>query len=243
MVRALRKGVVGVSRRLLTALLAAILVLGACGGGDGETATSTTSDESGTPTTQTPVPSTEATTAQDDDVQTVGIGDIPQECIDAFVAYLHEIEPLVEDVDWESASMADFEQVSESLATVSEEYAAVTADSNCDDLEIDATAEESFQYMIDLASEEAPGTVPYFEMIRDFAGSFTGESDTEVSNDCETDIATLQAIIDEGVPMQEVAATELGAIGGLVTSISVNCSQERSLEFFSQEDVTEFMGG
>ena len=244
------KGVVGVSRRLLIGLITVALALVACGGGEGGDAATTTLGEEGTPTTQAPVPSTEATTGATTEAttdygggQTVGIGDIPQECIDAFVGFLREIEPYVAEIDWDNASMADFEALGETLEPVSEEYEAETADSNCDDLEVDASTEESFQYMIDVASREAPGTVPYFEMIRDFAVGFGEGSGVDVSNDCETDIAAMQAIIDEGVSMQEVEASQLAAIGGLMTSISTNCTQERSIEFFAQEDVTEFMGG
>lgn len=241
------KGVVGVSRSILIGLLAAALALSACGGGDGESDTTDTTDGAATPTTQAPVPSTEATDGDDGDSQTVDIGDIPQECIDAFVGYLREIEPVLEEVDWANATMADFEGIAESLEAVTEDYEVTIADSDCDDLEVDASGEESFEYMIDLAREEAPGTVPYFEMIRDFAegfgGGFGDDSDAIVSNDCETDIASLQTIVDEGVPMQEMPASDLGVIGGLITSISANCSQDRSIEFFSQDDVSAFMEG
>lgn len=235
------------SRRLLIGLLATVLAVGACGGGDGGADTTDATDGAATPTTQAQVTSTEATEGDDGDGQTVDIGDIPQECVDAFVGYLREIEPVLEEVDWANATMADFEGIAESLESVTAEYETTITGSNCDDLEVDASGEESFEYMIDLAREEAPGTVPYFEMIRDFTEGFGegfGEgSDTEVSNDCETDIATLQAIVDEGVPMQELPAGELGAIGGLITSISANCTQDRSLEFFSKEDVAAFMAG
>ena len=229
-----------VSRRVLVGLFAAIIALAACGGG-GDGASSTTPDEGDTPTTDA-APSTETTT-DDDDGETVGIGDLPQECIDAFVAYLREIEPFVEGIDWANASSADFEELTESLESVTADYEATITDSNCDDLEVDASTEESFDYIIDIAQQEAPGTVAYFEMIRDFAGDFGGESDIVVANDCETDIETLQAIVDEGVTMEERPVAEMVSIGALVTSITTNCDLDRSAEFFAQEDVTAFMGG
>lgn len=232
----------GVSRRILVGLFAATLALGACGGGGDETASSTTLDEGATTTTEPAPPSTEATT-DDDDGETVGIGDIPQECIDTFVGYLRDIEPFVEEVDWANATSADFEELSESLESITAEYEATVTDANCDDLEVNASTEESFDYMIELAQREAPGTVAYFEMIRDFAGDFGGESDIEVANDCETDIETLQSIIDEGVTMQERPVADLASIGALVTSITTNCDLDRSADFFAQEDVTNFMGG
>lgn len=227
-------------RRVLVGLVVAILALAACGGG-GDGASSTTPDEGETPTTDA-APSTEPTT-DDDDGQTVGIGDIPQECIDAFVGYLRDIEPFVEGVDWANASSEDFEALTEELDSITTDYEATITDANCDDLEVDASTEDSFDYIIDLAQQEAPGTVAYFEMIRDFTGEFGGESDIVVANDCETDIETLQAIVDEGMTMQERPAAELVSIGALVTSITANCDLERSGEFFAQEDITDFMSG
>lgn len=238
--RALDKGASEVSRRLLIGLIAAMFALAACGGG-GDGASSTTPDDGETPTTQE-APATD-TTSDDDDGETVGIGDLPQECVDAFVGYLREIEPFVEGVDWENATSADFEELSEELDAVTTDYEAEISDSNCDDLEVDASAEESIDYMIELAQREAPGTVAYFEMIRDFTGEFGGESDIVVANDCETDIETLQAIVDEGMTMQDRPGTDIIAIGSLITSITTNCELERSGEFFAQEDVTDFMGG
>ena len=232
------------TRRLLAGLIAATLVLAGCGGGDGGADSSTTTaDEVETPTTGAPVDTTVATTDDDDGGQTVGIGDIPQECVDAFVAFLREMEPIVEGVDWESASLEDLEALGEELEPLTADYEAATAGSACEDLEVDASAEESFQYMIDLASREAPGTVPYFEMIRDFAGGFGEGLGAGVSNDCETDIAAVQAIVDEGGSMAELEASQLATMGGLVASITANCSTERAAEFFSQEDITNFMGG
>jgi hypothetical protein len=53
----------------------------------------------------------------------------------------------------------------------------------------------------------------------------------------------MQALVDEGGTMQDRSLADLTAIGALITSISTNCSQERSLEFLGQEDVSSFMGG
>lgn len=229
-----------VSRRVLVGLIAAIIALTACGGG-GDGASSTTTDEGETPTTEA-APSTE-TTSDDDDGETIGIGDVPQECVDAFAAYLREIEPIVEGIDWENMSSAEFEEIGESLDSVTADYEETLTDSSCNDLEVDASTEESFDYIIGIAQQEAPGTVAYFEMIRDFTGEFGGDSDIVVANDCETDIETLQAIVNEGATMQDRPAAELVSIGALVTSITANCDLDRSSEFFAQQDVSDFMGG
>jgi hypothetical protein len=149
----------------------------------------------------------------------------------------------VEPIDWENATMTELETLGTALEPATEELEAATAGSECDDINVDATDEESFDFMIDFAREEAPGTVAYFEWIRDFAGAAGEGADIPVAGDCEVDIATLQALIDEGGTMQDRTMAEIAAIGNLVTSITSNCDQGRALEFMGAEDVTNFMGG
>ena len=209
----------------------------ACGGGTESDTTSTTADSGDTSTTE------ETSTTESDDGETVGIGDIPEECFDAFVDYLQAIESTVEGVDWENATIADFEELGTALDPVTAEYEEDIANSQCEDIEVDATDEETFDFLIELAQDEAPGTVGYLEMIRDLAGSFGEDTEADVSGDCETDIAAMQAIVDQGGNMEDLSLADVTAVGALVTSISTNCSQDRSLEFFSQDDVSAFLGG
>ena len=223
-----------------------MLLLAACGGGDGGSEITSTTTGPGDETTSTSASTTTdapATTVADDDDggPTVGLADIPQECLDAFSDFLRAMEPLVEDVDWSSASLEEFEEVATSLEPATAEYEETLEGTQCNDLEVDTTDEESFEYLISIAEDQAPGTVGYFEMIRDIAG--IGGSTADVSGDCETDIAALQSIIDQGGTMEDLTLAEITAIGSLATSITSSCSAERAAEFFSQPDLTDFMGG
>ena len=215
-------------------------MVAACGGGTESDTTSTTADSGDTSTTEE---TTTTTTTEDDDGDSVDIGDIPEECLDAFVEYLQAIESSVEGIDWENATAADFEELGTAIEPISVEYEETIAGSQCEDIEVVATDEETFDFLIELAQDEAPGTVGYLEMIRDLAGQFGGGAGTEVSGDCETDISAMQAMIDQGGTMDDLTMAELTAVGTLVTSISTNCSQDRSFEFFSQDDVAAFLGG
>ena len=211
------------------------LLIAACGGDGGS---DTTTADGGTDTT------TEAPTdTEGDGGSGVGLGDLPRECVDLFTNYLREIEPVVSEVDWESADMSEMEAVGVELEAATEEYETAITDAGCDEIDVDASDEESFEFLMGLAEDEAPGTVAYLAMIQQMASGFSEESDIQVSGDCETDIATLQALVDEGGTMQDQSLSDLTAIGSLVTSISTNCSQERSLEFLGQEDISSFMGG
>ena len=210
------------------------LLLAACGG-DGSS--DTTAADGGSATT-------EAGGAESgDDGSGVGLGDVPQECVDLFTEYLQEIEPVVSEVDWETADMSAMEEVGAALEVSSEEYETAITEAGCDDIDVNATDEESFQFLMELAENNAPGTVAYLAMIQQMAEGFGEGSDIQVSGDCETDIATLQALVDEGGTMSDRPIADLGAVTGLLTSVAANCSPERSAEFFERPDVSSFMEG
>lgn len=216
------------------------LLIAACGGttGGGDTTTTAAAAET---TSTAAAPETTTTTTADGGSQVVNIGDIPQECIDAFGDFLREIEPLVADIDWANATAADLEALGTQLEPLSSSYDDSVAGTNCDNIELDATDDESFQYMIDLARREAPGTVPYLEWIKDLA--ISSSPGTEASGDCETDIAALQAIVDGGGTMMDLPLSDLGTVSGLITSISTSCSPDRAAEVLNQPDVSAFMSG
>jgi hypothetical protein len=219
-------------------LVVALLALAACGGGAGDTTTTAGGeDDGGATTTAADDSGATTTTAEDDGGQVVGVDDIPQECMDAFIAFLKDIEPLVEPVDWENATTEDLEELGTALEPLTEQYEGELG-AGCEDIQLEGTDEEQFAFMIEVAEREAPGAVGYFEWIRDFATGI-GEG-PEASGDCETDIAAMQAIVDEGLTISELPMSELTAVGNLMTSIAMVCPPERSAEFFAKEDVAAF---
>lgn len=219
------------------ALLALMLVLAACGGGDDGSDT-TTSDTSaaGSDTTVGGMDST--STPEDDDDQPVvsSLDDMPRECVDAFVEYLRAIEPTVEGIDFDAATSDDLDELFSDLEPISEEFDARTADLDCPDLDEDV---DEFPALIEIASREAPGTVGYLNLIASFVGF--GGGGAEASGDCETDIAAVQAYVDQGGTMSDLPMADFAPLLALLTSLSTVCSAERSAEFFSQDDVTAFM--
>lgn len=223
--------------RVIRVVVLAALVLAACGqtGRDATTTGATTTEARDVTTT-----SEEATPSEDG--QTIGVDEIPQECIDVFAAYLRALEPVIEGVDFNQATQAEFEAISVELEGPTDEFTAASEAAGCDELNLDVSDEEAFQLMIDLAEREAPGTVAYFEWIRDFSASMEeGGTGSLATGDCETDIETMQAIVDDGGTINDLTLQEMGNVGGLVASISTNCSGERSSEFFSKEDVAAYL--
>jgi hypothetical protein len=221
-----------VLRQLVPVLL--LLALVACASGS-----TTTTAEPTTTVTTTAAPATTAEGAGDDPGSVGSLSDMPQECLDAFDAFLRDIEPIVADFDFDNATLDDFEALGEELDAIAAPMEEITAD--CPDL--DVGAEESLQLMIDYARDVAPGTVPYFEAIAEFAGSFEGPDLGAISGDCETDIEAVMVFVDAGTSMNELTLAEATTVGSLMTSISTNCSAERFQEFVSDPDVAAFLGG
>lgn len=221
--------------RAIRVAVITVFLLAACGGAaETGTTTATTTQQEG---------STTAATGTDDETQVVSsIEDIPQECMDAFVNYLQALETVVQNVDFNRATPSEFEAIGAELEPATATYEQETEGAGCDQIELDVSDEEGFELMIDIAQREAPGTVAYFEWIRDFATSIEEGTGSAASGDCETDIAALQAIVDQGGTMNDLPVAESGTIFGLITSITTACSPERQTEFFAQEDVVAFLG-
>jgi hypothetical protein len=162
---------------------------------------------------------------------------MPEECIEALVGYLQAIEPAVEGVDFEDLSVEDLDAVSTEVEALSGDMTAQMEDLDCPDPL--GTDDEAISAVITLAEQEAPGTVGYLEWLAGFAAGF-GEG-SEVSGDCETDIAALEGIIAGGGAMSDLTMTQVVEVGSLVASISTACSPERAEEFFAREDIARFL--
>ena len=176
------------------------------------------------------------TTVVEDSAGTVDFADMPQECIDALVGYLKAIEPAVDDVDFETTTGDDLEAMGTELEGLSEDYTTAIEDLDCPDPS--GSDEEAFAAIIELAEQEAPGTVGYLEWVQGLA---TGFGDAEVSGDCETDISALRLIIEENSSMSDLTMTEVVQVGSLVGSVSTACTPERAEEFFAEPDVAAFL--
>ena len=203
-------------------ILSLAVVLVACGG------------DGGADTTLAETTTTE--TVEEGSAGTVDFADMPQECIDALVGYLRAIEPAVEGLDFETTTGEGLEALGTELDALSEDYATAIEDLDCPDPA--GSDDEAFAAIIELAEQEAPGTVGYLQFVQSFAAGF---GDAEASGDCETDISALRAIIDQNSSMADLTMTEVVQVGSLVGSISTNCSAERAEEFFAEADVAAFL--
>jgi len=215
-----------------------LLVMAACGGGASGDSTTVPADTTtdGADVTSPP----ESTTVPDEsDPGTItDLSDMPAECVDAFRAFLQELEPIVEDIDFENATMADLEEFSTQIEPIATQFEDETA--SCP--ELDLSTEESIAFMREVAEQDAPGTVAYFDWLEEFIASVEGGG-ASASGDCETDIAALQAYVDRGGTMADLTMSELTAVSTLMTAVSTECMPERFQEWISQEDVAAWTAG
>jgi hypothetical protein len=245
--------------RLAVATVAA-LTLAACAGGDddAETAADTTvaaSVEPSTTVTETTTVTTVPATTQpatthpaggdegdegDDDVVIIDeLSDLPEECRSALADFLRQVEPVVADIDWDTATLADFERINLELEDEGEIFDQTTEE--CGDFDF-ASDEESMQAMIEFAEEEAPGTVGWLEFIGEIA--FAGDTDTGVAMTCEEAIAYFDDLIAGGATtMNDLPVSELAGVTAALDVVTTDCDFEVMDEFLARDDVTAFLGG
>ncbi len=222
--------------RFLTMLVVLLTVLAACGGDDATDTTAGPDTSAGTDGGADTTQASPTTTTADDDRPSVGIDDMPQECIDAFADFLRAIEPVVADLDVDSATSNDLTDLQAQLDPISAEFEASTEGMECPDL---AEDEDVFTAMIEIAEREAPGTVAYLTLAQSVMSAI-GDASGDVSGDCETDIAAIEVFVDQGGNMNDLPMSDFAQLLALLTSVQEVCSVERITEFYSQEDVIAF---
>ena len=156
---------------------------------------------------------------------------------------MEQIEPIVEDIDWQSATMADFEAISTQLDEIS---AAADDVGECERFDFGDDT-DSMAFAIDIAEDRAPGVVPYLEWIQslseDFSAGATGDAAADLPTDCQGAIDHMEGLMDEFSSMSEVSLADLTEIGNVTGVIGQECSTEEASEFFGRQDVQDFMAG
>lgn len=252
-------------RRAGAVAAVAALSLAACGGGDDDdeaaattaastspdTTTATTATTTATtapsPTTTSPVTSPATTMAtsgetmtDDDDDRVIisGLDELPQECVDAVAEFLRRIEPIVSDIDWDAATLTDFDSISDELEAESDILD--EPGTACDDFDF-ASDEESLQALIEFAEDEAPGVVGWLEFIGQFSADPTADTSADGPQTCDEAIAYIEALADDGTPMSSIPLSELGPITQAFNVISTDCDATTAAEFFDRVDIADFM--
>jgi hypothetical protein len=177
---------------------------------------------------------------EDGDVVIVDdVSDLPTECVDLLADFLKTIEPAVSDIDWDTATLGDFQAISDSLESQFTEMDAREIELGCDNYDL-SSDQAAMEAAIAIAEQEAPGAVGWLE----FVASLSQEPTTDAADpalDCEGAIAYIDGLIASGSTMTDVPFSEVNRITGAITVITTECSPEQADEFLAREDVNDFM--
>jgi hypothetical protein len=219
-----------VRRATAAALLTVVMV--ACGdGGTGTGATDATSEASATDAAHastTPQATTEASPTT-----SPILSDEEQGCVDAFMTYLADIEDVVDGFDFAAATLLEYQDVLVKLEPAGQALADRVRGMRC--AVLDGTpSEELAPIIVDIARTEAPGSVPYLELL-------IASSELSIAGSCSKDIAALKRYVDAGGTVRDISVEERFHAFGLVASISATCSLMTGGRFLSGNEVERFL--
>lgn len=249
-------------RRVGAMVAVGALSLAACAGGDDDEAAATTAAASTVPdtTTAATTPSTTApssastspststtttdaptaTTTDDEDPAIItGLDELPRECVDALAEFLRAVEPVVSDIDWDTATLADFEAISGQL----EEESSILDEPGlaCDDFDFASDA-ESLQALVDFAEEEAPGVIGWLEFIGQLGTEPPSDGTaSEGPQNCAEAIAYIEDLVGQGLKMTDMPVAELSTVTQAFNLITVDCDPDQASAFLDRPEIAIFL--
>lgn len=211
-------------------LVGAIAMLAACG--------STKNDASGGAGTS----DTSATSiaGSDDTIAVENFGDMPPKCIELLGQFLKKIEPTVSKVDWDKATLGEFNKFGEQFKTESDSFDAESTAAGCNKYTLTGSDDKQIEQMTALAAVEAPGTVGFIKFLGSLSASATAAG--SIPTDCAGTIAAIEPFLADEKTMQDLTVAQVTQLGPLMTGISTNCSADEASAFFARADVTAFVG-
>jgi hypothetical protein len=260
----------GRSGRRLVAVLAITglgLALTACGGDDDDDTPAAAATDNGGDNTadndnggdNNTADNNTADNGDDGTIQVDSLKDIPDKCIDIFTDFLKQIEPVVKDVDWENADLSAMEDIGSQLDSVGSGLDDEMAAAGCDKYELSDNP-DSMDTLIELAKDKAPGTVAYFEFIKqmseglgnitvppsdggdDGGGDTGGGSTAGLPTDCDGAKAYIEDLMGKYDTMMDMPMKELSDAGTVVGTLSTSCSPNEMQDFYTRDDVKAFLG-
>ena len=245
--------------------LGALLVLGllaACGSGDVAEPAADSAEVTASPVDEETAETEPADEPTSDDANdtadandaaagnsVVDLGDIPQECRDLLGDVLREIEPIVQDIDWENATMADLAEFGEEIDVPMSEIEVEMDAAGCNDLDFDGDDEGGFELMLELAEQEAPGVVGWLEFILDASNDFdaavedTGDEQAAAPENCDEALTAVRDLMDQSETMMDLPVDELLAASTTLQNITMLCSIEEMTALFEDPDFVAWSEG
>jgi hypothetical protein len=223
-------------------LIGAIALLAACGSSDKDVAVGEATD--GTSASADSAPSDNSTAdsiaGSDDTITVEDFGDMPPKCIELLGTFLKQIEPTVSEIDWDTATLGDFEAFSTQFQTESDSFDAESAAAGCDKYNLSGSDEKQFEQMAALAAEKAPGTLGFIKFLASLSDTQSASAGS-LPADCASTIAAIEPYLANGT-MKDLTVSEVGVFGQLMGAVNTKCSADEATAFFARDDVTAFVG-
>lgn len=215
--------------RLTTSVVVLALAVAACVN-QNETTTTPSSDPPATtvaPTTTVSVaPTSTAASA-------TGVDDLPPECLELLREVLLLIEPVASQIDWSTATIEQHIELANSMGGAS-----IESVEGCEEPP-DVTSAVGDELILEFARAEAPGTVDYLEHVMAIPPL---DEEIEVTGECRPDIATLEKIMAEGVPLIELPLNKAMVALDLILTLN-SCPLEVAGEFTFRDETQAFIAG
>jgi hypothetical protein len=235
------KGGAAMKKLLAIGAIGALGILAACGSSDNGVSVGTNGDTGGAASSSpSNSEATDDTTGSDDTISVENLGDVPPECLALLTDFLKTIEPVVQDVDWKTATLADMTALGEQFQAESDSFDSQSAAAGCDKYDITGSDDKTFQQMITLAQEVAPGTADFLNFIYEM-GQTTGNTTPAATGTCAESIAAIEPYLASGKTMQELTLEELTTVGTLMTAVSTQCTAEEAAAFYERADLQAFL--
>jgi len=236
-------------------LVGAFALLAACGSSSngvsvrtqgGATSVATTpAVVSTTPSSSSTADSVNATATSvqgsDDTINIKDFSEMPPQCIDLLGRFLKKIEPSVSQIDWDTATVSQFEDFEKQFQADSDSFDAESTAAGCDKYNLTDSDDKQFEQMAALAASEAPGALGFINFLKSLSQSATPTGD--VPSDCPGTIAAIEPFLAKGKTMKDLTIADVSRLGQLMTAVSTNCTSEEATAFFARPDVTSFVSG
>ena len=196
-------------------------------------------EPAGTDDTVVDEPAAGEQTASDAAGMITSFDDIPQECLDLTAEFLRTIEPIVSSIDWENATMNDFEMIADDFEAEAEAFDIESAEA-CGSIDL---AEDGMSVMIEFARDEAPGTVGFLgfmEQLQNVALGLQPGGESASFVDCAEAIDFIDELMVSYTEALEVPVDAVVRLAS-ITDVIMSCTPEE-LEFFDRPEVAAFFG-
>jgi hypothetical protein len=177
------------------------------------------------------------------------LDDIPLDCREVLAGFLKDIEPTVERVDWDTATLADMQDITPVIDQMTIKFETGMEAVGCDDLAFGADDEQQFEIAVEIARKEAPGSERWLRFSRDMSTGLDSAAATVTDDpsalpaDCDEAKAAVTELIGDADSVNEILVVDLVRITNAIATIETICTSSEAAAYFDDPDLQAFFSG